>query len=287
MDSYVCAIAGGKGGVGRTTTAINLGTALEAHAYDVVVVDADLGMSNVAAMTGIEPEETIHDVLAGNATVEEALVELDSGLTLLPGEWAIEAYGDADAANLKEVVETLREMYDVVLVDTSAGINHEKTVSVGLADGTILVTTASDVSLADTRKTAQLAERVGGNVLGTILTCVTSSAQVSDARERLEHPLLGVVPEELSVSIEPLVVVDETSVAGEAYRALAEAVVTIVFDGVDPDGIDLVFEPEWVDEADEAEEDESDEEDDGTGDGDETGQDDDDEDDGGVLGLFN
>ena len=285
MDSYVCAIAGGKGGVGRTTTAINLGTALEAQAYDVVVVDADLGMSNVAAMMGAEPDKTIHDVLAGNATVEEALVELDSGLTLLPGEWAIEAYGDADAAQLRDVVETLRQSYDVVLIDTSAGISHEKTVSVGLADGTVLVTTASDVSLADAHKTAQLVERVGGTVLGTVLTCVTTSAQVTDAHERLEHPLLGAIPEELSIASEPLVVTDESSVAGEAYGSLSGTLMAIMFDGADPSVIDVVFEPEWVDESEEDEDDE----DDSSGDGGEPDQDDDDDDDdgGGVLGLFN
>ena len=54
MAGYVCTIAGGKGGVGKTTTAINIAAALEENGYDTVVVDADLGMANLGNMLGID-----------------------------------------------------------------------------------------------------------------------------------------------------------------------------------------------------------------------------------------
>ncbi|NHN64315.1 MinD/ParA family protein, partial [Haloarcula sp. JP-Z28] len=56
MAGYVCTIAGGKGGVGKTTTAVNLGAVLQEMDYDVAVVDADLGMANLGSMLSVEPE---------------------------------------------------------------------------------------------------------------------------------------------------------------------------------------------------------------------------------------
>ncbi|PSP59601.1 septum site-determining protein MinD, partial [Halobacteriales archaeon QH_7_66_37] len=134
MGAYVCTIAGGKGGVGRTTTAINLGVVFEEGGYDTVLVDADLGMTNVGKMLAVESDETLHDVLGGNAAVSDALTDTEHGLSVIAGDGDLEAYANADPANLRGVIETLRESFDVVLVDTSPKISHEMAVPVGLAD---------------------------------------------------------------------------------------------------------------------------------------------------------
>lgn len=316
MDTYVCTIAGGKGGVGRTTTALNLGVVLQERMYDTVVVDADLGMANVARLMGIDPDVTVHDVLAGEAAVEEALVELDSGLTILPGAWELEAYAGADAGRLGEVVDALRDEYEVVLVDTSAGISNATAVPMGFADGTVLVTTTDEFARYDTKKTAQLAERVGGSVLGVVLTFVTDESQLAEARDHLDVPVLGAIPREFAtLPGEPLAVTSETRPAGEAYRRLTDRVVRVVSDGVDPADLGPAFDAEWIDATRdgaataetggseptevEAAETQTDGADADTGgsenvpDGEnesadeDDGDDEDDEDDDGVLGLFN
>jgi len=66
-DASVFAIASGKGGVGKTTTAVNLGAALARAGFQVAIVDVDLGMANLGAFVGLTaPRATIHDVLAGH-----------------------------------------------------------------------------------------------------------------------------------------------------------------------------------------------------------------------------
>ncbi|MFB6084050.1 MAG: MinD/ParA family protein [Halorientalis sp.] len=93
MPATVYAVAGGKGGVGKTTTAANLAATLRATGREVALVDADLAMSNLQGVVGIDHEPTIHDVLAGNADLEDAVVResadaLDAAgrLDVLPGQ---------------------------------------------------------------------------------------------------------------------------------------------------------------------------------------------------------
>jgi len=278
MEPYVCAIAGGKGGVGRTTTAISLGTALAERTYETVVVDADLGMANVARMVGVEPEETIHDVLAGEATVDDALVELESGLAVLPGAWELEAYATADSGELAGCVDALREAYELVLVDTSAGLSNATAVPIGLADGTLLVTTPDEVARYDTLKTAQLVERVGGTVLGVVVTGVTDRRQRETVEAHLERPVVGLVPTtDAGPDTRPAAV---DGPASEAYGQLADGVAQVVSDGLEPAALEPAFDDAWLEtaagpgagESDDASTTEDDDEDDG---------------DDGVLGLFN
>lgn len=274
MAEYVCTVAGGKGGVGRTTTAVNMGVLLEEEGYSTVVVDADLAMANVDETLGIEPNRTLHDVLAGDATVTDALTEASGGLSVLAGGWELEAYADADPAELSRVIETVRADFDVVLIDTSAGIDHETSVALGIADGIILVTTATDVAVRDTRKIAGLAERVDGNLVGVVVTHCRDDADITEVRERLEPPVLGGIPYDETVADHRVVAADgQTGPAAESYRELTPSLFPVFFEEADPDDLDPVFDEAWLDDQETAD--------------DTAGEDADGSDDDGVLGLFN
>jgi septum site-determining protein MinD len=261
MAGYVCTIAGGKGGVGKTTTAINIAAALEDSDYDTVVVDADLGMANLGEMLGLELDASIHEVLAGDAIVSDALTDAEGGLTAVPGEQTLEAFAEADPAKLRKVIKTLRSTFDVVLVDTGAGLSHETMVPLGLADGILLVTTPDDVAVNDTVKTADLADRVDGEVIGTLITRVTRTTDVPAIAEAFEMPILGVIPDDNEAAgEEPMVHNAADSDAAEAYRELAESLARVFFDGAAGSDLDRVFEESWfIDE----DEEESDDEEDG------------------------
>ena len=262
MAGYVCTIAGGKGGVGKTTTAVNIGAALEQDGYDTAVVDADLGMANLGEMLGVEHDKSLHEILAGNSTVSAALTDAQGGITVVPGEQSLEAFAEADPAKLRKVIKTLRNAYDVVLVDTGAGLSHETTVPLGLADGILLVTTPDDVAVNDTVKTAELAERVDGKVIGTLITRVTRNTDVQDIADMLENPLLGVVPTDLEATEnEPLVLNSPESDAADAYQQLTTSMEQVFFEGVAGEDLGRVFDEEWFIESESESEDEEDEED--------------------------
>ena len=114
----VYAIAGGKGGVGKTTTTANLAAAFAAAGYDAIAVDADLAMANLGPMMGVDPGAgpTIHDVLAGEAALEDAIRTTDHGVDVVPGDRSLDGFAAADPAGLRGVVDALREGdYDVVV----------------------------------------------------------------------------------------------------------------------------------------------------------------------------
>lgn len=266
MAGYVLTIAGGKGGVGKTTTAINIGAVLEEGGYDTVVVDADLGMANLGEMLDADHEETIHDILAGNSTVSAALTDTASGLTIIPGEQSLEAFAEADPAKLRKVIKTLANSFDVVLVDTGAGLSHETTVPLGLADGILLVTTPDDVAVNDTTKTADLAQRVDGTIVGTLIARVTRETDVPAIADLFDRPILGVVPMDLEATQdEPHVINYPDSDSSEAYRQLTTQLERVFFEGAGGEELDHVFEEEWfVEETDEEDEESEEDEDEGS-----------------------
>lgn len=246
MAGYVCTIAGGKGGVGKTTTATNIAAVLEERGHETVVVDADIGMANLGEMLGLEYDVSIHEVLAGTATVSEALTNAPGGVTAVPGEQSLNAFAEADPAKLRTVLKTLRNAYDVVLVDTGAGLSHETTVPLGLADGVVLVTTPDDVAVSDTVKTGDLAARVDGAVVGVLVTFVTQDTDVPAIAEQFDPPLLGVIPMDTDAAgDEPLVRTSPDSDATDAYRRLATALEPVFVEDAAGTDVDRVFREGW------------------------------------------
>lgn len=230
MGTY--AIAGGKGGVGKTTTVATLGVLLSEAGYDVALVDTDLAMANLADVLGVGSEAGVHRVLAGEAIVHDAIVEVADGLDLVPGGRAIDHFDAADPANLRRVVSPLDAEYDVVLVDTGAGLNHETLVAAGLADGTVLVTTPADEAVVDVAKTAEFVAHADATVLGAVLARADERTDPGSIAAELGVPILGVVPADPSLGTEPAT----DGPVGEAYLSVAATLATCHED--DPGAVD-------------------------------------------------
>lgn len=224
----VCAVASSKGGVGKTTTTANLSATLAAAGYDVAVVDGDIGMANLGDQLGVQASgATLHDVLASGASVEEACYEGPHGMTVVPGGTDLEAFSEADITRLGRVVGSFADR-DFVFVDTGAGLSHETALPVGLADEVVLVSTADRDSLKDTEKTRMLAEKLGAEVTGAVLTRVSPGDAPGDASP-LSAPVLGTVPEDSALQeandrAVPVTELGAESAAAAAYQSIADGV---------------------------------------------------------------
>lgn len=228
-EGTVYAISSGKGGVGKTTTTVNLGTALAQMGNTVAIVDADLSMANLGGFVGLSTvSPTIHEVLAGKARLEEATYELAENILAVPGGSDLDVYAEASVEELGDVVQTLRERVDFVFLDVGAGVSHESVLPLGLADGVLLISTPEPASVRDARKTIKVTDRADGTIEGLIVTLTRAESDVNPEKiaKTLDVPLLGTVPDDDTVRESmyagtPLVVHDPESDAAVAYRKLA------------------------------------------------------------------
>lgn len=199
-EASVLTVGGAKGGAGKTVTAINVGAALCSSDLDVVVVDADLGTTNVADILELECEPGIHKVLAGSADIGDAVVTHETGLDVVSGGDSLAYLADADPAKLRPVIDTLATTHDVVVVDTGTGLSHEVLVPFGLADGVALVSTPDNTSVVDTRKTAEVVEKVDGSLFGVVINRVLDDTDVRGLRAELDLDLLEMLPDDPAAS---------------------------------------------------------------------------------------
>lgn len=238
--AFVLAVASGKGGVGKTTTTVNLGAALAADGYDVAVVDVDLGMANLAGLVGVDPQATLHDVLAGKAPLKAACYDA-YGTTVVPGSTVLEAFADADARRLERVVRDLERDHQVVLLDAGAGLSHDIAAAIDAADGVLLVATAELSSLTDAGKTGRLVEKLEKPVVGAVFTRTGGGAfdDVEGIAAALgtTNAVTASIPRDENVrrSIRrgvPVVDLEPDTPASRAYRRLGDRLTDLV--GIDP-----------------------------------------------------
>jgi len=123
----VIAITGGKGGVGKTSVAVNLATALGSTGKRVLLLDGDLGLANVDVFLGLSPRHTMAQVLAGERSLDEIIVESQYGVNVVPGASGVAELANLPAAahlQLVQAFSALSARVDTLIVDTSAGIAH-------------------------------------------------------------------------------------------------------------------------------------------------------------------
>lgn len=193
-------IASGKGGVGKTTTSINLGAAINSFGKEVIVVDANLTTPNIGLHLGapIVPISLNH-ILTGKAKINEAIYEHESGTKIIPSSLSINELKNLNQNKLKEVGKRLRKMSDVVIYDCAAGLGDEAIAAMDAADEIVLVTNPEIPAVTDALKTSKMLEQMGKEIRGVIVTRsknAKTEMPIINIEEMLELPILGVIPED-------------------------------------------------------------------------------------------
>lgn len=146
------AITSGKGGVGKTSIALNLGAALAATGKRVVVLDGDLGLANIDILAGITPEHTLQQVVNGQMHIRDIICETPYGVGIISGGSAISALMHAGPKRLALFlgqIDELSEDTDYLIIDTSAGLDTRVMGFLGYCDHVAVVATPEPTSITD------------------------------------------------------------------------------------------------------------------------------------------
>lgn len=155
----VIAVTSGKGGVGKTFVSANLAAALAKRGHKVLVLDADLGLANLDVVLNLFPKITLHDVFTGKAKLSEAILPAPGGFSVLLAGSGMVEYSRLTPEVRDEFVQIISSLiphYDVVVLDTGAGISDVVLFAVSLASEVLMVATPEPTSLTDAYATIKV-----------------------------------------------------------------------------------------------------------------------------------
>ena len=148
----VIAVTGGKGGVGKTNIAVNLAVSMSMEGLDVMLFDADLGLANVDVVLGMQPKYTLADVVSGEKTLADVVVDGPEGLRVIPAASGVAKMVEMQSSDQERLIRQLSDQLmppDVLIVDTGAGIDQTVQTFVAACQSAVLVVCDEPASLTD------------------------------------------------------------------------------------------------------------------------------------------
>lgn len=237
----IVTVASGKGGVGKTSLSVNLGIALASRGLRTVLIDADIGLANVDIALGIRPTYTLRHVLFDERRLEEAIVDGPGGLKVLAGGSGVHELEGVDPERMRRFTSVLASMdaaYDLMLIDTGAGVGPHVLSFATASSETLMVVTPDPSSIADAYAVMKAAVRqrerdvrwlIAVNMVRNVDEGVATFQRLAAAAQRflgitLDH--LGSVPRDDAVlrasqQQRPFVLDAPRSAASRAVTAMA------------------------------------------------------------------
>lgn len=146
------AVTSGKGGVGKSNVSLNLAIAFGRLGKRVLLVDADTNLANIDILLGIQVHRTLADVILGSAFFSDTLINGPEGIQIMPGSSGAVEMLDKDDVVRERVLAAFDELemqYDIVLIDTGAGLSESILQFVTSADDVVLVTNSEPTAITD------------------------------------------------------------------------------------------------------------------------------------------
>ena len=200
----IIAVTSGKGGVGKTTFSVNLAVAFALMGKKVLLFDADFGMANVHIFAGVNPQATLLDVVDGRAVMDAVIIPGPAGVDLICGASGIGRMAELPAPVIESLGRELIRVaatYDVLIIDTGAGISTAVTHFLGLAQDSVVVATPNLASTLDAYGVIKLAHESG---LATRIHVLINQAEEEMQAQRVLDRVSDCANRFLSLSLNTL-----------------------------------------------------------------------------------
>ncbi len=204
----VITVTSGKGGVGKSNTAINLAVQLQKLGQRVVILDADFGLANIEIMFGAIPRHNLSDLIYQGMQMKDIITQGPMDIGFISGGSGIAGMANLNRDSLDYIVMKLREldeMADIVIVDTGAGISDAVLEFLVASGEVLLVTTPEPTSITDSYSLIKaLARHPKYSSETTTVKVVANRVRGEQEAEQLFHKLETVVDKYLKIPIEYL-----------------------------------------------------------------------------------
>jgi septum site-determining protein MinD len=231
----IIGVISGKGGVGKTTVALNLGTILAREFNkNVTLIDCNLTTSHLSLYLGMYyTPMTLNKVLRGDVSIEEAIYEHFSGMKIIPASLSLNELEGIDVVKLKESISSLSNENDIILLDSSPGLGRETLAVLRASKEIIYVTTPHVPPVMDIIRCQVVVDELEINQLGIVLNMVKNEKYEmtpNEIEELTRLPIIAKIPfdknVERSLALKiPVVVLKPKSSASKELLRLAEILI--------------------------------------------------------------
>lgn len=264
-SSRVIAVTSGKGGVGKTTLSVNLAIELSRLGKKVVIFDADFGLANVEVMLGIRPKYNLLDLIHNKMSMKDIITNGPNGIGFISGGSGVSELALLDNASIKLLISELvklDQMYDVVIIDTGAGITDSVMEFVMMSPEVLLVVTPEPTSITDAYSLLKVLRRKEDfnplfKTISVVSNRVTSNAEGREIFSKIDTvsskflntklKFLGSVIQDKNASLaiieqKPVVLAYPTSTVSKSISNLAKVILEKnIEEYKEKDGIAKVF----------------------------------------------
>ena len=247
QTARVITITSGKGGVGKSNTAVNLAIWLRKAGKRVIIFDADFGLANIEVMFGAIPKYNLSDLIYNGMTMKEIITPGPMDIGFISGGSGVIALNNLYHDQILYLIKALNELNDLadfIIIDTGAGISDQVLEFVMASPEVLLVTTPEPSSLTDSYSLMKALYRnpnfvTKGTTIGVVANKVTSREEGQAVYDKLESVVeqflhghldyVGMIPQDMSLekSVRQQKIVslnDPNAMASKAYKVLADNV---------------------------------------------------------------
>jgi len=216
-----------KGGVGKTSSVVALGSAIASFGKRVLLIDGNFSAPNLGLHLNVfESKKTLHDVLENKANLNEVIHTFDD-FDFIPA--SIFSKSKINPLKLRDKIKTIKKNYDLILIDSSPSLNEETLAVMNASDEIIVVTTPDLPTLGTTLKAVKLAKQKGVKIIGLVLNKVYSKnfeLSLKDIEKTVDVPVMAVIPHDVNVlkalsKFKSLVSYKPKSEASQEFKKLA------------------------------------------------------------------